>query len=238
MTQKQIIESTISYIKNLTYNESTGHDWWHIKRVYSTALSINEIEQADSFIIAMIALLHDLYDHKFFDGNTEESLKQTLKDLKVYESIPENSIKNIIYNTANLGFSANFNEKKQLSKEGKIVQDADRLDAIGAIGIARTFAYGEKKNIPIFNEKLETVDEKTYKEKGSNTSINHFYDKLLKIEELMNTNTGKIIAKQRTKVLKEYLEEFYIEWYGKDLKIEPNTVTKKLSEKEKDREEI
>lgn len=216
MNKEEIISVVKKYVKNKCYNESTGHDWWHIQRVYNNAMLIDKKENADEFIIAIIVLMHDLYDHKFYDGNIEEKLEETLKELQLYNYISKNDIENIIYSCANLGFSANIAERKELSIEGKIAQDADRLDAIGAIGIARTFAYGGKKGIPIYDSNNnELVGEEEYKQKGSRTSISHFYDKLLKIKDLMNTDTAKIIAQERHEYLEKFLHEFFDEWNGK-----------------------
>ncbi len=157
-----------------------------------------------------------LYDHKFYNGNIEEKLEETLKKLDIYKYISKNDIENIIYSSTNLGFSANIDEQKELSIEGKIVQDADRLDGIGAIGIARTFAYGGKSGKVIYDpNNNESVSEEEYKQKGSKTSISHFYDKLLKIKDLMNTDTAKIIAQERHKYLEDFLQEFFDEWNGK-----------------------
>lgn len=216
MNKEEIISVVKEFVKNECYNDSTGHDWWHIQRVYNNAMLINKKENADEFIITIIVLMHDLYDHKFYNGNIEEKLSETLKELDIYNYISRNDIENIIYSCANLGFSANIAEQKELSVEGKIAQDADRLDAIGAIGIARTFAYGGKKGNPIYDfSNNELVNEEEYKQKGSKTSIGHFYDKLLKIKDLMNTDTAKIIAKERHKYLEDFLQEFFDEWNGK-----------------------
>ena len=216
MNKEEIISVVKKYVNNECYNDSTGHDWWHIQRVYNNAMLINKKENADEFIITIIVLMHDLYDHKFYNGNIEEKLEETLKELDIYNYISKNDIENIIYSCANLGFSANIAEQKELSVEGKIAQDADRLDDIGAIGIARTFAYGGKKGNPIYDfSNNELVNEEEYKPKGSKTSISHFYDKLLKIKDLMNTDTAKIIAKERHKYLEDFLQEFFDEWNGK-----------------------
>ena len=216
MSKEEIISAVKDYVKNKCYNDSTGHDWWHIQRVYKNAMLINKKEKANEFIITIIALMHDLYDHKFYNGNIEEKLEETLKELEIYEYISKNDIENIIYSCTNLGFSANMNEQKELSIEGKIVQDADRLDTIGAIGIARTFAYGGKSGKAIYNpNNNELVNEEEYKKKGSKTSISHFYDKLLKIKDLMNTDTAKIIAQERHQYLENFLQEFIDEWNGK-----------------------
>ncbi len=216
MNKEEIISVVKKYVKDKCYNDSTGHDWWHIQRVYNNAMLINKKENADEFIITIIVLMHDLYDHKFYDGNIEEKLEETLKELQIYNYISKNDIENIIYSCANLGFSANITEQKELSIEGKVAQDADRLDAIGAIGIARTFAYGGKKGNPIYDSNNnELVNEEEYKQDGSKTSISHFYDKLLKIKDLMNTDTAKIIAQERHKYLEDFLQEFFDEWNGK-----------------------
>ena len=216
MDKEEIISVVKDYVENKCYNDSTGHDWYHIQRVYKNAMLINKKEKANEFIITIIALMHDLYDHKFYNGNIEEKLEETLKELEIYEYISKNDIENIIYSCTNLGFSANMDEQKELSIEGNIVQDADRLDAIGAIGIARTFAYGGKSGKAIYNpNNNELVNEEEYKKKGSKTSISHFYDKLLKIKDLMNTDTAKIIAQERHQYLENFLQEFIDEWNGK-----------------------
>ena len=159
--------------------------------------------------------MHDLYDHKFYDGNIEEKLEELLKQLQVYEYISEEYRNNIINSCANLGFSSNFSVKKELSQEGKIAQDADRLDALGAIGIARTFAYGGKKGKLIYNPNNNgLVEEKEYVQKGSRTSISHFYDKLLKIKDSINTDTAKEISIKRHKFMEDFLNEFFDEWNG------------------------
>lgn len=215
MEKEEILNKIKGFVQEVCKNDSTGHDWWHIQRVYNNAMLINKKEQANEFVLTVIVLMHDLYDHKFYKGNIEEKLEETLKQLKVYEYLSKKDIQNIIYSCTNLGFSSNISEKKELSKEGKIVQDADRLDALGAIGIARTFAYGGKKERLIYDpDNNEIVDEKEYKEKGSKTSISHFYDKLLKIKDLINTETAKEIAIERHKFLEDFLKEFLDEWNG------------------------
>ena len=195
-------EDLVNIVKNFVrekYNDAGGsHDWWHIKRVYNNAMLINESEKADEYILKIIVLMHDLYDYKYFDGNAEEKLKETLLDFKADKYFSESEIQNIIYSCINLGFSKNIKEKKELSHEGKIAQDADRLDAIGAIGIARTFTYGGEKGKEIYNPGCN-MGENTME--NSDTTINHFYNKLLKLKDLMNTNTAKKIAIERHKFL-------------------------------------
>ena len=217
MSKEEIINIVEQYVKNVCYNDSTGHDWWHIQRVYNNAMLINEKENSDKFIITLIAFMHDLYDHKFYNGDIEEKLEETLKELDIYNNIPKNDIENIIYSCANLGFSSNFKEKKELSIEGKIVQDADRLDGIGAIGIARTFAYGGSKGRKIYNPEIKplvNMSKEEYRQNQNSTSINHFYEKLLLLKDMMNTETAKRMAEHRQDVMEAYLEEFMAEWEG------------------------
>lgn len=216
MSKEEIINIVKEYVKNICKDDSTGHDWWHIQRVYNNAMLINQKENADKFVITLIVLMHDLYDHKFYKGNIEEKLKETIKELNIYNYVQETDIENIINSCVNLGFSTNMTTKKELSIEGKIAQDADRLDALGAIGIARTFMYGGKMERVMYDpDNNELVDEEEYKQNGSKTTISHFYDKLLKIKDLMNTETAKMIAQERHQYLENFLEEFFDEWNGR-----------------------
>lgn len=215
MQESEILELVENYVKTICQNDVTGHDWWHIKRVYNNAMLINQKEKANEFIITMIVYLHDLYDHKFYKGDIAKKLEETLKELKIYDKLSKEDTQNIIHSCTYLGYSSNFNDKKELSKEGKIAQDADRLDGLGAMGISRTFAYSGSKGKPIYNpHNNSTVTQEEYKENGSNTAISHFYDKLLKIKDLMNTETAKNIAIERHKYVEEFLEEFLNEWNG------------------------
>ena len=215
MDKEEILNKIKRYVKEVCKNDSSGHDWWHIQRVYNNAMLINQKEGANEFVLTAIVLMHDLYDHKFYDGNIEEKLEELLKQLQVYEYISEEYRNNIINSCANLGFSSNFSVKKELSQEGKIAQDADRLDALGAIGIARTFAYGGKKGKLIYNPNNNgLVEKKEYVQKGSRTSISHFYDKLLKIKDSINTDTAKEISIKRHKFMEDFLNEFFDEWNG------------------------
>lgn len=213
--KKDILEKVEKYVKEVCYDESTGHDWWHIKRVQNLALKINKEEQQNEFIIQMIALLHDIYDDKFSDEDTRESLIKLMKNLNIYNSLNEDDLENILYSIDNLGYKGGFN-KVSISKEGQIVQDADRIDAIGAIGIARVFAYNGKKGNQIYNPDVGIVEIKSEEEyrKAKRHAINHFYEKLLKIKDTMNTDIGKKIAKERTEFMQQYLDIFYKEWDG------------------------
>lgn len=216
MNKEEVIKKIKDYVKEMTVNESSGHDWWHINRVYNNALLINKGENANEYIISVIALFHDLYDYKFFKGDQKQKLLDTFYELDIYHEFTPEDINNIIYSCENMGYSKNIEQKIKLSKEGTIVQDADRLDAIGAIGIARTFAYGGKAKRPIYNPELQRTEIKTeqeYKEQQAD-SIGHFYDKLLKLKDLLNTESAKKIALERHKYMEHFLEEFYKEWNG------------------------
>ncbi|MGD1816284.1 MAG: HD domain-containing protein [Pleomorphochaeta sp.] len=200
---KTIIEKAIKYIEDFFKEDYSGHDYYHSLRVYNTAIKIEEVEEENNKAIdltrvKLIALLHDVDDYKI-SPNTSTNLdnaKSFLKD----NNIANEEIEAIISNISNLSFSKG-KSSDCLSIEGKIVQDADRLEALGAIGIARTFAYSGANNRAIY----DPIDNK-------DSAIKHFYDKLLKLEDLMNTNYGKQLAKERTNFMKDFLNEFYKEW--------------------------
>ena len=217
MEQEQILENTKEYVKNACMGETSGHDWWHIERVYQNAQKINETEQADSFLVGMIAYLHDLYDHKFFSGDPRKKLEETILLLDPNEKLSKEQKENIIHSCLNLGYANNILQKQELSIEGKIVQDADRLDALGAIAIARTFTYSGAKGRPMYlpEEKEQEVIPEEYQKNGSKSSIGHFYDKVLKVKEKMNTDTAKKLAEERHHFVEIYLQEFLDEWYGR-----------------------
>lgn len=217
MNELEIIKIVENYVKSKMKDDCTGHDYYHIKRVINNALLINKEEKKNEFVIVMIATLHDLYDHKFTNVNARDALINDLKNLKVYEYIQKGDLENILCSIENLGYSSNIKEKKHLSDEGKIVQDADRLDGMGAIGIARTFAYGGYKNRPMHIPEMQNYKlvEEEYKKNGSKTSIMHFYDKLLKLNDLLNTKEAKKIGEKRKEFLEIFLKEFLEEWGGK-----------------------
>ncbi|NMM62844.1 HD domain-containing protein [Clostridium sp. P21] len=213
MDKEIIIDKTKEYVKNKLKKEATGHDWWHTLRVYRTAKYIGEKENADLFIVGLAALLHDIADWKFNKDNVDlgaELSEQWLKDLKVQEDVI-NKVAKIIRTMSFKGGTTNSNQE---SIEGKVVQDADRLDAIGAVGIARTFAYGGFKGREIYNPDIKPMVYGSFEEykNSEDTTINHFYEKLLLLKDLMNTKTGKSIAEERHKFMENYLEQFLKEW--------------------------
>jgi len=216
MNQQEIIQKTAEYIKQEFSGDSSGHDWWHIYRVWKNAITICEHEMADSFIVQLAALLHDLDDWKFNDSGDETPLraKAWLDSFSLDPSISDAVCRIITH----ISFKGANVENKIDSLEGFIVQDADRLDAIGAIGIARAFAYGGYKNRPLYDPETSPQLHETFEQyKNSNSStINHFHEKLLLLKDMMNTPTAKRIAQQRHEVMVKYLSQFMNEWEGKD----------------------
>lgn len=207
-----MIEETKAFVKNKLYGEGSGHDWFHIERVYNLAKYLAEKENADSFIVEMAALLHDIDDWKF--SNTNDSNTTTIENFLNSLNIDHDSFKRVIEIIQTMSFKGGVVDSTQHTIEGKVVQDADRLDAIGAIGIARTFAYGGSKNRLMYDPTIQPIDFKSLDEvkNAENHTINHFYEKLLKLKYLMNTNTAKEIAEKRHKFMEEFLNEFYSEW--------------------------
>ncbi len=218
MDKNSIIQKTADFIKQEFADDSSGHDWWHIYRVWKNAITICEHEKADSFIVQLAALLHDLDDWKFNDSEDETPLraKAWLDSLSVDSSVTD-AVCRII---SHISFKGAGVENKMDSLEGFIVQDGDRLDAIGAIGIARAFAYGGYKNRLLYDPASPPQMHQSFEQyKNSNSAtINHFYEKLLLLKDMMNTRTAKRIAEQRHEVMVQYLGQFMNEWEGKDIK--------------------
>lgn len=211
----QLINNTILFVKNQLTNAEGGHDWFHIERVYRNALLIAEEEDCDITIVKLSALLHDIADSKFHDGD-EKIGPKTARIFLELQNVSENIISHVIAIIENISFKGGNFEKKFNSKELEIVQDADRLDAIGAIGIARTFNYGGFKNRPLYNPNIQpnlNMSKEEYKNNESPT-LNHFYEKLLLLKDKMNTETGKKIAQKRHDFMITYLSQFYAEWDG------------------------
>ena len=210
MNKLDIINKTKQFVKVELSNEGSGHDWYHIERVYNMSKYIAKKENADLFIVEMAALLHDIDDWKFSDKQDTTKTEEFLKSVNV-DKVEFEKILSII---KRISFKGGVVDSTQDSIEGMVVQDADRLDAIGAIGIARAFTYGGFKNRVIYNPDINPIEFKTLKDvkHKNNHTINHFYEKLLKLKDLMNTNTAKEIAVKRHKFMEKFLEEFYLEW--------------------------
>ena len=217
MNNNLLISKTADFIKNRMLDESTGHDWWHVYRVWQIAKTIAANEpKADGLTVELGALLHDIADWKFAGGDMEagpKAAREWLESQGVGDDIIRH-IEDIIKDTSFKGANVALDMK---TLESKIVFDADKLDAIGAIGIARTFAYGGNKERPIYNPELKPTMHDTfeaYKADESHT-INHFYEKLLLLKNLMQTKTGKKLAEHRHAYMESFLDEFYKEWDGK-----------------------
>src|SRR3989339_1633286 len=194
MKQSEIIEKTKEYVQNKLSGESSGHDWWHIYRVWKNALNIGQHENVDLFVVQLAALLHDIADWKFNDGDLDigpKIAREWLESLEVEEEI----IAHVTQIIKEASFKGAGEIKRMPTLEGEVVQDADRLDAIGAIGIARTFAYGGNKNRLMYDPGKKPSLHKSKKEflKNDGSSINHFYEKILLLKDRMNTKTAKKI---------------------------------------------
>jgi uncharacterized protein len=212
MNPTAVIDKTVNFVKHTLKNAEGGHDWWHIYRVWNNAKLINQTEQGDKLIIELAALLHDIADSKFNNGDEEigpATAGNYLRSIGVDEEITLHVQQIIRY----MSFKAGFDKPAFHSPELAIVQDADRLDAIGAIGIARAFSYGGFKGREIYNPEIEAelnMSKEAYKNSTA-PSINHFYEKLLLLKDKMNTATGKQLAQQRHAFMEAYLQQFYLE---------------------------
>jgi uncharacterized protein len=216
MNKQNIIEKTIEFVKDNLADAEGGHDWWHIYRVWQLSKHIAKNETADLFVVELGALLHDIADSKFYNGDETIGPKKAEEFLKSL-NVEQNIIKHIVDIIENISFKGGKHAQKFKSIELDIIQDADRLDAIGAIGIARTFNYGGYKNHLLYDPNIKpnlNMTKEEYK-KAQTPTINHFYEKLLLLKEKMNTKTGKEIAENRHKFMEQYLDEFYKEWEGK-----------------------
>ncbi len=217
MDQHDLIQKTAGYIKQEFADDSSGHDWWHIYRVWKNAITICEHEKANSFIVQLAALLHDLDDWKFNESGDETPLraKVWLDSLSIDPAVTD-AVCHIITHISYKGAGV---QNEMDSLEGFIVQDADRLDAIGAIGIGRAFAYGGYRNRPLYDPDSPPQMHQTFEQykNSKSATINHFYEKLLLLKDMMNTTTAKRIAEGRHEIMVQFLDQFMNEWEGKDV---------------------
>lgn len=216
MNKSAIISETENYVREALEGEGSGHDWWHIYRVRNTALKLGSDENADMFVVELAALLHDIADHKFHDGDEEigpATARNWLQQLEVEEYI----IRHVCDIIRDVSYKGAGVDTPMKSIEGKVVQDADRLDALGAIGIARAFAYGGYKERELYNPdiKLEKHDSFEAYKKSTGPTLNHFYEKLFLLKDRMNTHAGKLLAEERHQFMKNFVERFLAEWEGK-----------------------
>ena len=217
MNKASVVKKTAEFVKKSMIGEGSGHDWWHIYRVWQMAKTIAKKEKADMFVVELGALLHDIADYKFHNGDEEIGPKKTSEWLNGLGVDGEcvDRVAEIVRNTSFRGARVKHNIR---TLEGKIVYDADKLDAMGAIGIARTFAFGGFMKREIYDPNVKPYFHKTFEEykNGESHTINHFYEKLLLLKNFMHTKTAKKIAKGRHRYLKDYLSKFYREWGGKE----------------------
>jgi uncharacterized protein len=215
MNNSDLIHKTIVFVKQNLENAEGGHDWFHIERVYKNALLIAKDEVCDLKVVQLGALLHDIADSKFHNGDETIGPKKAGQFL-ASEKVDELTIAHVINIIENISFKGGNFDKTFSSIELNVVQDADRLDAIGAIGIARTFNYGGFKNRTMYNPEIAPNTNMTKEEykKNEAPTINHFYEKLLLLKDTMNTETGKKIAQQRHRYMEGFLAQFYAEWDG------------------------
>lgn len=213
MYNEAIINDTKEMVREKLLNEGTGHDWYHIERVWKTAVTLAEKEKANRFIVELAALLHDLIDDKLV-SNKDEAVQEVMYWLEGVGVTSKDS-ERILEIIETISFKGG-NSKKLHTIEAQIVQDADRLDAIGAIGIARCFAYAGSKGDPLFDPELSVRDTMTEEEyrKGKSSAVHHFYEKLLKLKDLMNTKAAREMAEERHAFMEDYLTRFFNEWEG------------------------
>lgn len=216
MTDQQLIENTITFVKNTLANAEGGHDWFHIERVYKNAVQIAQGENVNSLIVALGALLHDIADSKFFNGD-ETIAPRMASEFLLSQDTDSAVIEHVIQIIKNISFKGGNKVQTFKSLELDVVQDADRLDALGAIGIARTFNYGGFKNRKLYDPAIASKLDMTPEEYKASTAptINHFYEKLLLLKDKMNTKTGRSIAEKRHQYMEAFLKQFYAEWEGK-----------------------
>ena len=216
MNKVDLLKKTTLFVNAKLAGAEAVHDWWHIERVRNTALQIGKVEQGDLLVIELGALLHDIADSKFHDGDEEVGPEIALKYLN--EVGVEDQVKSHVINIIrNISFRKSKEKREFDSLELRILQDADRLDAIGAIGIARAFNYGGFKNRAFYDPEIPPMLEMTKDQYKNSTSptINHFYEKLLLLKGMMNTVTGEKMAADRHEFMEHYLQQFYDEWNGK-----------------------
>jgi uncharacterized protein len=215
MHHDEIIDNTVLFVKETLKDAESGHDWFHIERVWKIAKLISKLENCDHFIVEMAALLHDIADSKFHNGNEEIGPELALKYMNSIQ-IDEEISTQIVNIIRNISFKGGHKHSDFNSIELQIVQDADRIDALGAIGIARAFNYGGFKNRSLYDPDIKpqlNMSKEAYKNSAAPT-INHFYEKLLLLKDKMNTESGKKMAEERHLFMEKFLEQFYKEWHN------------------------
>lgn len=210
---KSTIDNTVEFVKEKLEGAEAGHDWFHIERVWKLARKIAQTEDCDQDVVELSALLHDIADPKFHNGD-ETIAPKISREFLEKQNVPNETIEKVLFIIENISFKNRSQAPENPPIELKIVQDADRIDAIGAIGIARTFNFGGFKNNPMYDPNVQpdlNMSKEKYK-KSNGTTINHFYEKLLLLKDLMNTEQGKKMAQERHDYMLNFLDEFYKEW--------------------------
>jgi len=213
MKKQQVITAIEKYVRSIMQKDSSGHDYWHIDRVRKIALKIGKKENADLFVVELASLLHDIDDWKFKKGGQRvKKVKSLLSQLSVEQKV----INNIINIIKNVSYKGSKVKRRLRTIEAKVVYDADKLDTLGAIGIARIFATGANRERVLYNPEIP-LSKKVgdYRKRDSYSSIHHFYDKILTLKNTLNTKTAKKMAEPRHKYIKQYLNQFFKEWKGK-----------------------
>lgn len=213
MAKSDILTKTENHVRQKLEGKGSGHDWWHIHRVRNTALKIAQEEHADLFVVELATLLHDIADHKFHDGD-EDIGPATARNWLVSLDVEESVIEHVCQIIRDVSFKGAEVETPMKTIEGKVVQDADRLDAIGAIGIARAFAYGGHKGRELHNPDIQPESHDSFDKykKSTGPTINHFYEKLFLLKDRMNTKSGRKLAEDRHQFMEEFVERFLQEW--------------------------
>ena len=212
---QKILDETVAFVKTTLANAEGGHDWWHTCRVWQNAKHIGKESDVDMQVVELAALLHDIADAKFHGGD-ESVGPARARDFLNSQGVEASTIDHVVNIIRHMSFKNSFEENRWTSPEMQILQDADRLDAMGAIGIARAFSYGGFKGRAFYDPAIPPnldMDKETYK-KSTAPTINHFYEKLLLLKEGMNTEAGNAMAEERHRFMEMYLEQFYKEWEG------------------------
>jgi uncharacterized protein len=216
-TRREVVEQTADYVRGLFQHDSSGHDWWHIDRVWKTAIALAEREGADRYVVELAALLHDVDDWKLRPDGAVEGPAQARAWLQ-HLGVEPTVIEHVCEIAEHVSFKGASVATPMRTREGMVVQDADRLDAIGAIGIARAFAYGGHKGRLLHDPQAQPQLHASFEAYQANqgTTINHFYEKLLLLQDRMNTETARAIARHRTEYMRTFLDEFFREWEAQD----------------------
>jgi uncharacterized protein len=218
MNHDQMIQRTAAHVQAAMSDDTTGHDWWHVYRVWQTARRIGQREGADLFVVELAALLHDLGDHKFHDGDDTVAPRMTREWLGSIQAAPD-VIDHVAEIVSNVSFKGAGVPTPMQTLEGQVAQDADRLDAIGAVGIGRAFTWGGHKGRPMHDPTIKPEHHTSFDAYKSNTNptINHFYEKLLLLKDRMNTESARQIAAARHEFMEQFLEQFLAEWDSRDM---------------------